>query len=100
MRLADFIYKTGIFCGKIPNIFPIFRIRQLFFNGYYGSRFASIGVRFRISTPLKFIHGAQYIHIGNDVCIHPFVQIEAIDDKQTTDNYRELYCWSQFCCYS
>ena len=85
MRLADFIYKTGVFCGKIPNIFTIFKIRQLFFSGYYGSRFASIGVRLRISTPLKFIHRVQYIHIGDDVCIHPFVRIEAIDDKQTNN---------------
>lgn len=80
MRLADFIYKTGIFCGKIPNIFPIFKIRQLFFSGYYGSRFASIGVRFRISTPIKFINGARYIHIGDNVCIHPFIRLEAIGE--------------------
>lgn len=47
-------------------------------SGFYGATFASCGKRFRISTPIKFIYGACYMHIGDDVSIHPFVRLEAI----------------------
>lgn len=78
MRIADFIYSIGWSLGKIPKVIPINKIRQLLVSGYYGRSFASCGKRFRISTPIKFINGAQYIHVADDVCIHPFVRLEAI----------------------
>lgn len=89
MRIADVIYKLGYLWGKLPNI-PLAKIRQIFYSGFYGSKFASCGKRFRISSPIKFIHGAQYIHIGDDVCIHPFVRLEAIEIANTPpdDSYR------------
>ena len=79
MRFADFIYALGGLWSRIPKILPIKKIKQLFISGFYGATFASCGKRFRISSPIKFIHGAQYIHIGDDVSIHPFVRLEAID---------------------
>ena len=79
MRLADLIYKLGTGFGKLPRFLSLGKIRQLFISGYYGSKFASCGKRFRLSTPIKFIHGAHHIHIGDDVCIHPFIRIEAIE---------------------
>ena len=83
MQFADLIYCTGKLWSKFPNIIPFKKLKQLFFSGFYGAKFASVGVRFRISTPIKFIYGAKYIHIGDDVCIHPFVRLEAINNKQT-----------------
>lgn len=68
---------------RIPKVLPIKKIKQLFISGFYGATFASCGKRFRISSPIKFIHGAQYIHIGDDVCIHPFVRLEAIGINNT-----------------
>ena len=62
----------------MPRVIPINKIRQLFVSGYYGTKFASCGKRFRISTPIKFINGAHFIHVADDVCIHPFVRLEAI----------------------
>lgn len=79
MRLTDLIYEFGVGWGKIPRLLPFGKIRQLFWSGFYGAKFASCGKRFRLSTPIKFIHGARYIHIGDDVCIHPFVRLEAIE---------------------
>ena len=81
MRFADLIYYTGKFWSKLPNIIPFKKFKQLFFSGFYGAKFASIGLRFRICTPIKFINGAQHIHIGNDVYIHPHVRLEAICEK-------------------
>lgn len=28
--------------------------------------------------PIKFINGPQYMYIGDNVCIHPYVRLEAI----------------------
>lgn len=76
MRWADFIYSIGYIWSRMPRMFPFEKIRQLFISGYYGAKFASCGERFRLSFPIKFIHGAQHIHIGNDVYIHPDVRLE------------------------
>lgn len=79
MRIADFVYALGRICEKIPQVIPFKKIKLLFISGYYGAKFASCGQRFRLYSPIKFIHGAQNIHIGDDVCIHPFVRLEAIE---------------------
>ena len=78
MRFADFVYTLGVVWNWIPKVIPTKKIKQLFMSGFYGATFASCGKRFRISTPVKFINGAHYIHVGDDVCIHPFVRLEAI----------------------
>ena len=78
MRFADFIYALGGLWSRIPKVLPIKKIKQLFISGFYGATFASCGKRFRISSPIKFIHGTQYIHIGDDVCINTFLRLEAI----------------------
>ena len=79
MRWADLIYSLGSKWSKMPRVFPFEKIRQLLISGYYGAKFASCGQRFRLSSPIKFIHGSQYIHIGDDVFIHPFIRLEAIE---------------------
>lgn len=79
MRCAELIFSLGNITGKIPRLIPFEKIRQLFISGYYGAKFASCGQRFRLSTPIKFIHGAHHIHVGDDVCIHPYVRLEAIE---------------------
>lgn len=84
MRWADFIYSIGYIWSRMPRMFPFEKIRQLFISGYYGAKFASCGERFRLSFPIKFIHGAQHIHIGNDVYIHPDVRLEAISIENST----------------
>lgn len=78
MRSVDVIYLIGCIFGRMPKVVPVKKIIQLFMSGFYGTKFASCGKRFRISTPVKFINGAHYIHVGDDVCIHPFVRLEAI----------------------
>lgn len=78
MRSVDVIYLIGCIFGRMRKVVPVKKIIQLFMSGFYGTKFASCGKRFRISTPVKFINGAHYIHVGDDVCIHPFVRLEAI----------------------
>ena len=91
MSLADIVYKVGRVFGCMPHFLPLAKIKQLFYSGYYSIKFASCGDKFRLSPPIKFIHGARYIHIGDDVCIHPFLRLEAIEIINTpppNDSYR------------
>lgn len=59
------------------------KVRQLLYSGFYGAKFLEVGTRFRITPPIKFINGPQYISIGNNFYAHPGLRMEAICvDKQ------------------